>query len=281
MTNTTPESQSPAVSPRVLDAAHSLRGQPFITAEPTPEGLRLTGRKALLGRVAILTEDDVRRARDIRHQQAQNNGLCDAAMWALIQAPEPRKAELAKLVESEESEESETHAELQAIEAKLRGHPLFRAQVQGSGLALYAGTSPRTAYMNEAVARGAYARGGSDEVTRLALLALGWWETPPADAAGASEPVKAGDLHLTATCDTSQPIAALDELEAKVDRVSLKIQRDTVTLSDVTGAIAACAGALNALGEAGTRVPGEQQEKAAGCLVALVERAKQLACGAE
>ncbi|NOJ83452.1 hypothetical protein [Myxococcus xanthus] len=41
------------------------------------------------------------------------------------------------------------------------------------------------------------------------------------------------------------------------------------------------AGALTTLGMAGTRVPGEHQEKAAGCLVALVERAKQLACGAE
>lgn len=173
---------------------------------------------------------------------------------------------------------------LSVIEEQLRGHPLFRAQVQGSGLALFTDTSPRTGYLTEVIARAAHARGGPDEVTRLALQALGW-DVPPADArptdnAGAMS-INVADLHVTATCDLGPVHQALDELESKVDRVSSKLQRDAVTLSEVTGAITACAGALAALTEAGTRVPGEQQEKAAGCLVALVERAKQLACGAE
>ncbi|NVJ13139.1 hypothetical protein HV826_03080 [Myxococcus sp. AM010] len=169
---------------------------------------------------------------------------------------------------------------LSVIEEQLRGHPLFRAQIQGSGLALFAATpTTRTAYMLEAIARGAHERGGPDEVIRLALQALGW-DASPADKADATS-INIGDLHVTATCDLGHVHQALDELESKVDRVSLKLQHDTVTLSEVSGAIAACAEALQVLGEAGTRVPGEHQEKAAAHMVALVERAKQLACGAE
>lgn len=63
---------------------------------------------------------------------------------------------------------------LSATEELLRGHPLLRAQVQGSGLALFTDKpTTRTAYMIEAVALAAHERGGPDEVTRLALHALG------------------------------------------------------------------------------------------------------------
>ncbi|WP_426750191.1 hypothetical protein [Myxococcus sp. Y35] len=170
---------------------------------------------------------------------------------------------------------------LSVIEEQLRGHPLFRAQVQGSGLALFADKpTTRTAYMLEAVARGAHERGGPAEVIRLALHALGW-DAPPTEGAGAGQPMKVGDLHIDVTCDTGPAIASLEALESTLERIGPKLERPSVTMSEVSGAIAACAGALNALGEAGTRVPGEHQEKAAAHLVALVERAKQLACGAE
>ncbi|QDE90141.1 hypothetical protein BHS06_14890 [Myxococcus xanthus] len=188
MTNTTTESKSQSVSPRIVDAERALRGQEFISAEALPDGLRLTGRKTLLGRTAILTEGDVIRAQSTRGPA----GLRDHAMWALVRTE--------------------------------------------------AGST--------------------------------------ADAPSATS-INVGDLHIDVTCDTGPAIASLEALESTLERIGPKLDRPTVTLSEVSGAITACAGALTALSEAGTRVPGEHQEKAAGCLVALVERAKQLACGAE
>ncbi|QDF05020.1 hypothetical protein [Myxococcus xanthus] len=93
MTTTTTEPKSQSVSPRLMDAERALRGQEFISAEALPDGLRLTGRLSLRGRTATLTEGDVIRAQSTRGL----DGLRDHAMCALVTAPEPRKAELAKL----------------------------------------------------------------------------------------------------------------------------------------------------------------------------------------
>ncbi|WP_123784105.1 hypothetical protein [Corallococcus macrosporus] len=174
-----------------------------------------------------------------------------------------------------------TTPSLSVIEEQLRGHPLFRAQVQGSGLALFADKpTTRTAYMLEAVARGAHERGGPDEVIRFALQALGW-DAPHTEDAGAGQPMMVGDLHIDVTCDTGPAIASLEALESTLERIGPKLDRPAVTLSEVTGAITACAGALTALTLAGGRASSDQQMQAASNLVALVERAKQLACGGE
>ncbi|MFP2961839.1 hypothetical protein ACLEPN_29600 [Myxococcus sp. 1LA] len=267
---TTTKAASQSVSPLLQRAEQDLRGQEFITAVAEPEGLRLTGRGALLGRVAILTEDDVLRARD---RQVRRFGLGDAAMWALIKAPEPSKAAMAKLVDVEESEESEAHAELQAIEAQLHGHPLFQAQIQGSGLALFADKPvTRTAYMLEAVALAAHARGGMDEVTRLALHALGW-DVPPAP--------KAPIAHVTfeATLDTSQPLAAVNELSAAVTKLEETLGSTAGQLGVLLSVIPVVSGAVAAIyAEGGTAA---DHQVAAQHLVALVEKARKLALGAE
>ncbi|WP_201800939.1 hypothetical protein [Myxococcus xanthus] len=90
-----------------------------------------------------------------------------------------------------------------------------------------------------------------------------------------------GDLHIDVTCDTGPAIASLEALESTLERIGPKLDRPTATLSEVSGAITACASALTALTLAGGRSSTEQQMQAANHLVAPMERAKQLACGAE
>ncbi|MFP2960276.1 hypothetical protein ACLEPN_21240 [Myxococcus sp. 1LA] len=106
-------------------------------------------------------------------------------------------------------------------------------------------------------------------------------QSPAVDDAGADKSLKVGDLHIDVTCDTGPAIASLEALESTLERIGPKLDRPAVTLSEVTGAITACSGALTALTLAGGRASSDQQMKAASDLVALVERAKQLACGAE
>ncbi|GEL75369.1 hypothetical protein MVI01_71530 [Myxococcus virescens] len=179
------------------------------------------------------------------------------------------------------SRSADARPTLQALADHLLGHTDFRAHAQGSGLALFAASSSRTAYLTEMVANAAMLRGGIDELTRQARSALGMDADVPADEAGAVKPLKVGDLHIDVTCDTGPALASLEALESTLERIGPKLDRPAVTLSEVTGAITACAGALTALTLAGGRSSSEQQMQAAAHLVALVERAKQLACRAE
>ncbi|NOK05816.1 MULTISPECIES: hypothetical protein [Myxococcus] len=272
MTNTTPESKPKSVSPLLQSAEQSLRGQEFITAQAVPEGLRLTGRKALLGRVAILTEDDVRRARDIRHQQAHSTGLRDAAMWALIGAPEPSKTELAKLVEAEAR--TEDRPTIQSFAHLLSGHLDFSAQAQGSGIALFATGSSRSAYLTEMLVNAALRKGGLTELLSKARGALGLDASVPSDR-------KAPIAHVTveATLDTSQPLAAVNELSAAVTHLEEKLDSTAGQLGVLLSVIPVVSGAVSAIcAEGGTAA---DHEAAATHLVALVEKARKLALGAE
>ncbi|WAM28521.1 hypothetical protein [Myxococcus sp. NMCA1] len=258
MTNTTPESESQSVSPLLQRAEVELRGQEFIRGEALPNGLRLTGRKSLLGRTAFLTEDDVRHAREQRAHRAHSDGLRDAAMWALIKAPEPRTAEA----------RTESCPALQSLADHLRGPADFCAQAQGSGLALFAVGSSRTAYLSEMVANAAVRRGGIDELTRQARAALGLDGKAPI-----------AHVSIEASIDTSQVHAAASELGAAVADLEEKLDSRAGQLAVLLAVIPAVSGAVASIPSVGTAEA--EHEVAATHLVALVEKARKLALGAE
>ncbi|QQR46534.1 hypothetical protein JKA73_10890 [Myxococcus xanthus] len=293
MTNTTPESVSQSIPHSVQCAAEYLRGELFFIAVPKPAGLCLTGRRTLAGLSACMSEEEVDRAFPFNgpDRRSVTDRLRDAAMRALVQSREdaPSTESHHMYVEVDRVTErayfsldvlaaavglDKPKPQLQSFADALLGQSDFRAQVQGSGLALYATGSSRTAYLTEMVANAAMARGGIDELTRQARGALGLDASVPSDR-------KAPIAHVTveATFDTSQPLAAVKELSAAVTHLEEKLDSTAGQLGVLLSVIPAVSGAVSAIcPEGGT---GADHQAAAAHLVALVEKVRKLALGAE
>ncbi|MBL0698949.1 hypothetical protein [Comamonas sp. JC664] len=162
---------------------------------------------------------------------------------------------------------------LQSLADHLRGPADFCAQAQGSGLALFAIGSSRTAYLSEMVANAAVRRGGIDELTRQARAALGLDGPPPC----ANAPI--ASFNIEATLDTSHALAAVNELGEAVTKLDEKLGSTAGQLGVLLSVIPAVSGAVAAIYPEGGSAA--DHHAAVQHLVALVEKARKLALGAE